>query len=154
MTFLQVYLYLLRNHYTMLISIFVCLLPFFMLYIGFAGIPPYFFSNIVARYVICRCKFSHISVFITQFYYSIYAGIFLLFHIFDSICHVGAYTSLCHKIYTLFPTAIVYIYVIAAIVFTMIIFSMLFIAEQWLSQVMLLVACNRREATSYYLRSS
>ena len=74
--------------------------------------------------------------------------------IFDSIYHVGAYTSLCHKIYTLFPTDIVYIYVIAAIVFTMIIFSMLFIAEQWLSQVMLLVACNRREAISYYFSSS
>ena len=70
-----------------------------------------------------------------------YAGIFLLFHmILDSIYHVGSYTS--HKIYTLFPTDIVYIYVIAAIVFTMIIFHMLFIAEQWLSQVMLLVACN------------
>ena len=37
----------------------------------------------------------------------------------------------------------------------MIIFYMLFIAEQWLSQVMLHVACNRREAilahfSSYY----
>ena len=72
--------------------------------------------------------------------------------ILDSIYHVGAYTS--HKIYTLFPTDIVYIYVIAAIVFTMIIFYMLFIAEQWLSQVMLLVACNRREAISSYLSSS
>ena len=92
-----------------------------MLYIGFAGIPSYFFSNIVARYVICRCEFSHISVSITQFYYSIYAGIFLLFRmIIDSIYHVGAYTSLCLKIYTLFPTATVYIYVIAAIVVTMI----------------------------------
>ena len=56
-------------------------------------------------------------------------------------------------IYILFPTNIVYIYVIAAIVFTMIIFHMLFIAEQWLSQVMLLVACNRREAISSYLSS-
>ena len=92
---------------------------------------------------------------ITRFYYSIYAGIFLLFRmIFDSIYHVGAFTSLCHKIYTLFPTDIVYIYVIAAIVFTMIIFCMLFIAEQWLSQAMLLVACNRREAISYHLSSS
>ena len=72
--------------------------------------------------------------------------------ILDSIYHVGAYTS--HKIYTLFPTDIVYIYVIAAIVFTMIIFYMLFIAEQWLSQVMLLVACKRREAISSYLSSS
>ena len=50
--------------------------------------------------------------------------------IFDSIYYVGAYTKLCHKIYTLFPTDIVYIYVIAAIVFTMIIFCMLFIAKQ------------------------
>ena len=64
----------------------------------------------------------------------------------------GAYTS--HKIHTLFPTDIVYIYVIAAIVLTMIIFYMLFIAEQWLSQVMLLVACNRREEISSYLSSS
>ena len=56
------------------------------------------------------------------------------------------YTS--HEVYTWFPTDIVYIYVIAAIVFTMIIFYMLFIAEQWPSQEMLLVACNRREAIS------
>ena len=37
-------------------DIYICV-PFtvFMLYIGFAGIQPYFFSDIVARYVTCRC---------------------------------------------------------------------------------------------------
>ena len=51
----------------------------------------------------------------------------------DFIYHVGAYTGLCHKIHTVSSRDIVNIYVIVAIIFTMIIFCMLFIVGQWLS---------------------